>query len=135
MRILLLVVVLTGTAHGADIHDERSNRIGRTEERQGRIEVYDVQSSRIGEGVRQSDGSVEFRDQRRTRLPLIAQLPSGRIAQRPNRPIAASLPVPEADPPSLDDRSILPHAPSQCGQSHAPGGQAWATLLPFLIMP
>jgi hypothetical protein len=61
MRILMLVLVLTGTASGADIYDEGSNRIGRTEERQGRIEVYDTQSNRIGGGVRQPDGSIEFR--------------------------------------------------------------------------
>jgi hypothetical protein len=62
MRILMLLLVLTGTASGADIYDEQSNRIGRTEERQGRIEVYDTQSNRIGEGVRQPDGSIDFRD-------------------------------------------------------------------------
>jgi hypothetical protein len=68
MRILMLVLVLTGTAHGADIYDERPNRIGRTEERQGRIEVYDAHSNRIGEGVRQPDGSIDFRDPQGNRI-------------------------------------------------------------------
>ena len=68
MLILMLVLVLTGTAHGAEIFDERSNRIGRTEERQGRIEVYDTQSNRIGAGVRQPDGSIDFRDPQGNRI-------------------------------------------------------------------
>jgi hypothetical protein len=62
MWILLLLLMAASRAYAADIYDERSNRIGRTEERQGRIEVFDAQSNRIGEGMRQSDGSVEFRD-------------------------------------------------------------------------
>ena len=67
MRILMLLL-LTGTAHGAEIFDARSNRIGRTEERKGRIEVYDAQSNRIGEGVRQPDGSIDFRDPQGNRI-------------------------------------------------------------------
>jgi hypothetical protein len=62
MWTLFLLLALASTAHGADIYDERSNRVGRTEERQGRVEVYDAQSNRIGEGVRQPDGSIDFRD-------------------------------------------------------------------------
>jgi hypothetical protein len=68
MLILMLLLVLTGTANGADIYDEQSNRIGRTEERQGRIEVYDTQSNRIGEGLRQPDGSIDFRDPQGNRI-------------------------------------------------------------------
>jgi hypothetical protein len=68
MLILILVLVLTGTAYGADIYDEQWNRIGRTEERQGRIEVFDAQSNRIGEGVRQPDGSIDFRDPQGNRI-------------------------------------------------------------------
>ena len=68
MRILILLLLVTGTAHGAEIFDERSNRIGRTEERQGRIEVYDTHSNRIGAGVRQPDGSIDFRDPQGNRI-------------------------------------------------------------------
>ena len=68
MRILILVLVLTGTAQGANIYDERSNRIGRNEERPGRIDVYDMQSNRIDGGVRQPDGSIDFRDRQGNRI-------------------------------------------------------------------
>jgi hypothetical protein len=68
MGTLFLVLTLTGTAYASEIHDERSNRIGRTEERQGRIEVLDTGSNRIGEGVRQPDGNVELRDPQGSRI-------------------------------------------------------------------
>jgi hypothetical protein len=68
MWTLFLVLMLTGTAHAAEIYDERSNRIGRTEERQGRVEVFDARSDRIGEGVRQPDGSIDFRDRQGNRI-------------------------------------------------------------------
>ncbi len=41
MWILFLLLALSSMAHAADVYDARSNRIGRTEERQGRIEVFD----------------------------------------------------------------------------------------------
>ena len=68
MRTLVLVLMLTGTAHAADIYDDRANRIGRTEERQERIEVFDPRSNRLGEGVRHPDGSLEFRDPQGNRI-------------------------------------------------------------------
>ncbi len=62
------VLLLAGTALGADIYDEQSTRIGRTEKRQGRVEMFDMQSNRIGEGVRQPDRSIDFRDPQGNRI-------------------------------------------------------------------
>jgi len=68
MRILMLVLVLIGTAHGPESYDERSNRIGRTDDRQGRIEVHDAHSNRIGGGVRQPDSSIDVQDPQGNRI-------------------------------------------------------------------
>jgi len=65
MRILMLVLALTGTAHGADIYDERSNRLALCAWRlalcagDGSIEFRDRQGNRIGRtGPPRGDGSV-----------------------------------------------------------------------------
>ena len=68
MWVLLSLSILSGKTHTADVYDEQSNRIGRTEERQGRMEAFDTRANRIGDGVRQSDGSIEFRDPQGDRI-------------------------------------------------------------------
>ena len=68
MRTLFLLLALASTACAAEIYDERSNSIGRTEDRPGRVEVFDAQSNRIADGVRNPCGSIEFRDRQGNRI-------------------------------------------------------------------